>query len=263
MSEAAAAPRRGGPQIIPRPPLCRPGPGAPWGRRDVARPAAIAVEDVRAALARRGPPAPRAEEVPTVELPGPPRRPAAVLCALFDEAPAGPGARQAHVVLTRRSSRLRSHAHQVSFPGGRIDPCEAPLDAALREAREEVGLEPASVRVLGELAQLWTFTNPAPITPFVAELPGRPVLRPNPAEVERAFTVPLIELTDPDVYHEEVWVFPDGSERSIHFFELWNDTVWGATARLLRELLDLVVVSPVGPPEANPIPNQGCQPVPW
>jgi 8-oxo-dGTP pyrophosphatase MutT (NUDIX family) len=158
-----------------------------------------------------------------------------VLCALFDEGG------QAQVVLTRRSSRLRSHAHQVSFPGGRIDHGEQPLDAALREAHEEVGLDPASVRILGELSQLCTFANPAPITPFVAALPARPALHPNPAEVERAFTVPLVELTDPEVYREEVWAFPDGSERSIHFFELWGDTVWGATARMLRDLLDLVV----------------------
>jgi 8-oxo-dGTP pyrophosphatase MutT (NUDIX family) len=131
----------------------------------------------------------------------------------------------------------------VSFPGGRIDRGELPLTAALREAHEEVGLDPASVRVLGELAQLCTFANPAPITPFVAALPGRPALHPNPAEVERVFTVPLVELTDPEVYREELWVFPDGSERSIQFFELWADTVWGATARMLRELLDLVVGS--------------------
>jgi 8-oxo-dGTP pyrophosphatase MutT (NUDIX family) len=186
-----------------------------------------------------------------------------VLCALFDDGPAGPDTRQAQVVLTRRSSRLRSHAHQVSFPGGRIDPGEAPLAAALREAQEEVGLEPAAVRILGELTQLWTFTSPAPITPFVAQLPDRPVLHPNPAEVERAFTVPLIELIDPEVYREELWELPDGSQRSIHFFELWNDTVWGATARLLRELLDLVVMSSVGPPLTNPIPDEECQPVPW
>jgi 8-oxo-dGTP pyrophosphatase MutT (NUDIX family) len=144
------------------------------------------------------------------------------------------------VVLTRRSSKLRSHAHQVSFPGGRIDPGERPLAAALREAYEEVGLQPESVHILGELAQLCTFANPAPITPFVAELPGRPVLLPNPEEVERAFTVALVELMQPEVYREEVWVFPDGSERSMHFFELWGDTVWGATAVMLRELLDLV-----------------------
>jgi 8-oxo-dGTP pyrophosphatase MutT (NUDIX family) len=175
-----------------------------------------------------------------VTLPDRSRDPAAVLCAIFDESPEGHQARQAHVVLTRRSSKLRSHAHQVSFPGGRIERGELPLAAALREAHEEIGLEPASAQVLGELAQLCTFSNPAPITPFVAALPGRPMLHPNAAEVERAFTVPLVELVDPEVYREELWVFPDGSERSIHFFELWGDTVWGATARMLRELLDLV-----------------------
>jgi 8-oxo-dGTP pyrophosphatase MutT (NUDIX family) len=176
--------------------------------------------------------------VPNVTLPGPAGRPAAVLCALFDEVG------QAQVVLTRRSSKLRSHAHQVSFPGGRIDPGEPPLQAALREAQEEVGLDPASVRVLGELAQLCTVSNPAPITPFVAALPGRPALHPNPAEVERAFTVPLLELLDPEVYHEEVWLFPDGTERSMYFFELFGDTVWGATARMLRELLDVTTLGP-------------------
>jgi 8-oxo-dGTP pyrophosphatase MutT (NUDIX family) len=176
------------------------------------------------------------EEVPNVTLPGPAGRRSAVLCALFDEAC------QAHVLLTRRSSKLRSHAHQVSFPGGRIDPGETPLDAALREAHEEVELDPASVQILGELTQLCTMANPAPITPYVAALPARPVLHPNPAEVERAFTVPLVELIDPEVYHEELWVFPDGDVRSMHFFELVGDTVWGATARLLRELLDVVVV---------------------
>jgi 8-oxo-dGTP pyrophosphatase MutT (NUDIX family) len=179
------------------------------------------------------------EEVPNVTLPGPGAGRAAVLCALFDEA------RQAHLVLTRRSSELRSHAHQVAFPGGRIDPGEMPLDAALREAREEVGLDPSTVQILGELTQLCTMANPAPITPYVAALPTRPVLRPNPAEVERAFTVPLVELIDPDVYHEELWMFPDGTERSMHFFELFGDTVWGATARMLRELLDVVVAGDV------------------
>ena len=146
------------------------------------------------------------------------------------------------MVLTRRSSRLRSHTHQVSFPGGRIDRGETPVRAALREAQEEVGLDPATVEVFGQLSSLTTFANPAPITPFVAELRGRPVLRPNPAEVERAFTVPLVELTHPDVYSEELWTFPDGTEQPMSFFELPGDTVWGATARMLRELLDAVLL---------------------
>ena len=192
--------------------------------------------DEQARLAAVGGASVRADdEVPTVALPGPSRRPAAVLCALFDEDG------QAHVVLTRRSSRLRSHTHQVSFPGGRLDPGEEPVAAALREAREEVGIDPGSVAIIGRLSVLRTVVNPAPITPFVGVLPARPELRPNPAEVERAFTVPLAELTDPEVHREELWRFPDGSEHAMQFFELIGDTVWGATARMLTELLDLVL----------------------
>jgi 8-oxo-dGTP pyrophosphatase MutT (NUDIX family) len=191
---------------------------------------------VRAALVARGEPDDRsATEVPRVALPGASRRPAAVLCALFDEDG------QAHVVLTRRSSGLRSHTHQVSFPGGRLDRGEAPQAAALREAEEEVGIDPSSVEVIGRLARMRTAINPAPITPFIAVLPRRPELHPNPAEVERAYTVALIELTAPDVYRQEIWAFPDGVERTMEFYELIGDSVWGATARMLTDLLDLVL----------------------
>jgi 8-oxo-dGTP pyrophosphatase MutT (NUDIX family) len=202
------------------------------------------VADIAAALAARGePPLLPVEELPKVALPGRSRRPAAVLCAVFDEHG------QAHVVLTRRSSRLRSHTHQVSFPGGRIDPGEEPAHAALREAEEEVGIPPAQVRLIGRLSSLRTVMNPAPITPYVGVLPGRPDLKPNPAEVERAFTVPVAELFDPAVFREEIWRFPDGSEREMQFFELVGDTVWGATARMLYELMELIAA---GPTESHP-----------
>jgi 8-oxo-dGTP pyrophosphatase MutT (NUDIX family) len=191
---------------------------------------------VATALDERGAPPPFDDsDLPAVALPGRPGRPAAVLCLLFEEEG------QAHVVLTRRSARLRSHTHQVSFPGGRIDPGELEEEAALREAEEEVGLDTSSVRFLGRLAALSTVVNPSPITPFVAAVPGRPRLVPNPAEVERAFTVPLVELVDPEVVRQELWTFPDGHERTMQFFELVGDTVWGATARMLSELLELVV----------------------
>lgn len=178
-------------------------------------------------------------------LPGPARRPAAVLCVLFDGPDERPGGDrrdvQAHVILTRRSSRLRSHTHQVSFPGGRLEAGEEPRVAALREAREEVGIHPTSVEIIGRLSSLRTVLNPSAITPFVGVVPSRPVLVPNPSEVERAFDVPLVELLDPEVYREELWQFPDGDDHPMQFFELIGDTVWGATARMLIELLDLVV----------------------
>ena len=245
MSEArlpeqpGSTPERGGPQIIPRPARTRPGPGAPWSRRGATRRERITLADVRAALARNTETPALPTEMPGITLPvvpGQSRRPAAVLCALFDDEDG-----QCEVVLTRRSSRLRSHTHQVSFPGGRIDPGEQPVEAALRETHEEVGIDPSTVAIIGELSKLHTVSNPAPITPFVAELPGRPELKPNPAEVERAFSVQLVELTLPEVYREELWTFPDGIERPMGFFELVGDTVWGATARMLTELLDLIL----------------------
>jgi 8-oxo-dGTP pyrophosphatase MutT (NUDIX family) len=175
---------------------------------------------------------------PHVELPGLDRagsRPAAVLCALFEDSG------EAHVILTRRSSRLRSHTGEVSFPGGRLDTDELPVAAALREASEEIGLEPADVEILGQLSPLSTFSSQATITPFVGVLAARPMLHPNPAEVERAFDVSLAELVSDGVYHTEVWDLPGIGWREMSFFELIGDTVWGATARMLREFLELIL----------------------
>ncbi len=170
-----------------------------------------------------------------MEVPGLAGRPAAVLCAVFEDDG------EAEVILTRRSSRLRSHTGQVSFPGGRLDAGETALACALREAREEVGLDPSTVDVFARLSTVRIPANPAPILPFVGALPGRPFLHPSPAEVERAFSVTLTELSDPEVYREEIWTMPDGTERDMYFFELVGDTVWGATARMLFELLDVVL----------------------
>jgi 8-oxo-dGTP pyrophosphatase MutT (NUDIX family) len=165
----------------------------------------------------------------------PDHREAAVLCALFEEAG------EAHVILTRRSSNMRSHTGEVSFPGGRLDEGEAAVDAALREAREEVGIESAAVDILGPLSPLVTVAGEVLIAPFVGVLPVRPQLLPSPAEVERAFDVSLAELVSEGVYREELWTIPGESERSISFFELIGDTVWGATAWMLRDLLELVL----------------------
>lgn len=163
------------------------------------------------------------------------RRPAAVLIPVFEEAG------EAWMVLTRRSSALRFHTGEVSFPGGRIDEGETAQSAALREAYEEVGIEPGSVEVVGQLSTISTVRNPAPITPFVGLLSGgRPRLVPSPAEVERVITVDVAELFADHVHREERWALGELGERPFYFFELVGDTVWGATARVLREFLEVV-----------------------
>src|SRR5205085_10422434 len=128
--------RRGGAQIIPRPAAWELGEPAPWA--GVPAPAAIDLGELAATIAARGPGRPMPVEFPA-------GRHSAVLIALF------PGARGAEVVLTRRSQRLRNHKGEISFPGGRLDPGETPVQAALREAQEEVALDPALVTVIGEL----------------------------------------------------------------------------------------------------------------
>lgn len=217
--------RRGGPQRIPRPPGARCGSGVPWRRP----PQPLTLEDVRARLAARGTGA-----GPEWVVPG--ARRAAVLVPLFEEAG------EVRVVLTRRTAHLPSHQGEVAFPGGRVEDGEAPVDAALRETHEELGLDPAAVEIVGELDQLTTVSSGYVITPFVGVLGGRPVLVPNPHEIERVFDVPLAELFSDEVYREEIWDLPWG-ERAVSFFELVGDTVWGATARILRQLL-LVLADP-------------------
>jgi 8-oxo-dGTP pyrophosphatase MutT (NUDIX family) len=206
-----------------------------WGGPGHPLPASISTDDVRRALAGRTDPPLQPEPIPGASPVDGDPRPSAVLCALFDEDG------QAHVVLTRRSSSLRSHSHQVSFPGGRIEEGETLLETAIREAGEEVGIKAPDVEVIGRLSPLRTVVSPAPITPFVGVLPARPRLFPNPREVERAFTAPLMELCGPDVHRQELWDYPGEPDRLMDFFELPGDTVWGATARMLSELLDLVL----------------------
>jgi 8-oxo-dGTP pyrophosphatase MutT (NUDIX family) len=174
-------------------------------------------------------------------------RPAAVLCLLFDDGG------EASVVLTRRSAHLRSHGGEVSFPGGRLRPGELPLQAALREANEEVGLRPASVEVLGELTPLTTRLSSALVYCFVSRFEGPcadgQALRADGSEVDKIFWVPLARLAENGVFHEEFWPAAEGDAeagilafRSVPFFQLEEDVVWGATGRLLTELLDVVLV---------------------
>jgi 8-oxo-dGTP pyrophosphatase MutT (NUDIX family) len=164
-----------------------------------------------------------------------------------------------HVVLTRRSWGLRSHTGEVSFPGGAVDPGESVREAALREAREEISLDSSTVEILGELDHLMTVSSRSFIVPFVALLPDVPTLHPNPDEVDAVLHVPVRELLLDGVFRAEHWIFETPPawapqdlpltgpvERAIFFFELVGDTVWGATAAMLRHLLGMALGLDVG-----------------
>ena len=142
------------------------------------------------------------------------------------------------MLLTRRAWHLRSHKGEVCFPGGRQDEGETPVQAALREAHEEVLLDPSQVMVVGELDHLATLVSRSLIVPIVARLDQRPVLSAGTSEVDRIFTTPLVDFLRADTYREEHWT-RDDITFPVTFFELDNETVWGATARLLRDLLVL------------------------
>jgi len=157
-------------------------------------------------------------------------RVSAVLVPLFEEAG------ETRVVLTRRASTLSTHRSEVSFPGGRVETGEPLVEAALREAWEEVGLDPALVEVIGTLTPLTTYTSASLVHPFVGVLRGRTELHANPSEVEVVFDVSLADLLADGVHRSEQWGF-DGLDRELHFFDLPGDIVWGATGRMLWELL--------------------------
>jgi 8-oxo-dGTP pyrophosphatase MutT (NUDIX family) len=217
--------RPGGRQVIPRPASWRPGGPAPWAGSVAASSRSLPLAHVVGAVREH-----RLAEPPG-EFEG--ARWSAVLIALFEGGPAG-----AEVVLTRRSWHMRNHRGEISFPGGRLEPGETAVEAALRESEEEVGLDPAGVTVVGELDHLATVVSRSLIVPVVATLAGRPTLRPTSSEVERVLTVPLAELLRSDTYHEERWGTPP-LDRPLHFFELDDETIWGATGRMLFQLLEL------------------------
>ena len=164
---------------------------------------------------------------------------AAVLVPLFEEGG------EARVVLTRRAATLRSHRGEVSFPGGRADPGEDLVAAALREAAEEVSLDAGIVEVIGALGQLQTISSRALITPYVGIVAQRPVLEPNPHEVDRVFDVSLADLLADGVHRTEIWGLGT-TEIEVQFFDLPADIVWGATARILVDLLGRVTGTRVG-----------------
>lgn len=158
-------------------------------------------------------------------------RTAAVLLLLY------PQADDLWLPLTVRSGVLPLHRGEVSLPGGATDPeDDGPVMTALREAHEEIGLDPAVVEVWGMLTPFYIPPSNFMLTPVVGFTPTPPVLHPNPDEVDTVFSVPLSRLLDPATIVEEEWTLY-GMQVWVPFFALEGYKVWGATAILLSELL--------------------------
>jgi 8-oxo-dGTP pyrophosphatase MutT (NUDIX family) len=167
-----------------------------------------------------------------VVAPGPLVR-AAVLVPIVDHG-------EAYLVFAQRTDRVGHHAGQISFPGGRVDPDDADdLAAALREAREEVGLAPALVDPLGLLDDTETFATQFVITPIVGAVRGPVVWQPDGEEIEKVIEVPVAALLADGCFRVERWT-RDGVTRDVYFYECGDATIWGATARIVKQYLDLV-----------------------
>ncbi len=142
-------------------------------------------------------------------------------------------------MLTLRAESLPKHANQVSLPGGAVEPEESPADAALREAWEEISVDPAEVRIAGELSPLHIPVSGFVLHPFVGTTERRPEFEPDPREVARILEIPLDRLTDPATLREEGREFRGRTYR-VPYFDVGGVKVWGATAMILSEFLTLI-----------------------
>jgi 8-oxo-dGTP pyrophosphatase MutT (NUDIX family) len=159
-------------------------------------------------------------------------RKAAVLLGLFDQEG------EPTILFIRRSSTLRAHSGEIAFPGGGVDSTDSsPIMAALREAQEEIGLDPSRVEVLGVLQPVFTVVSNYLVIPVVAFLPrGLGTLQMQASEVTEIILAPLHELTNPDIFHTEEWMRM-GRTRTVYFYDYGSYRIWGVTASILNALL--------------------------
>lgn len=163
--------------------------------------------------------------------------PAAVLVPLIEHA-AG-----LTVLLTRRADTLRAHTGQVAFPGGRCEPDETPWETALREAHEEVGLDPADVTLVGLSTRYQTLSG-FDIIPVVGFVKSSARFKPNPDEVADVFETPFAFLMDPKNHERRSRETPDGMKRHFYAMPYGGQLIWGVTAGMLRILYERLYGEP-------------------
>jgi len=143
------------------------------------------------------------------------------------------------LVLTRRTESVNNHRGQISLPGGSMEPGETAAATALREAQEELGIDPASLELLGALSPLYIPPSDFCIYPVVAYVVERPSFKPNPEEVAEVIEASLAHLLAPETHCEEMWELR-GQPVRVPFYAVGPHKVWGATAMVLSELATLL-----------------------
>ncbi len=158
---------------------------------------------------------------------------AAVLVPIFEKGS------EYYIVFTERTHRVSTHKGQISFPGGRLDEGDATLlDAALRECEEEIGIARSDVGVLGQLDDCPTYVSSYMITPFVGTIPWPHLFKMNEIETASVIETPISELLDPRCLAEGSEIV-DGHILPAYFYAHGGKVIWGATARILKQFLEI------------------------
>jgi len=150
-----------------------------------------------------------------------------------------PGERGASIPLTVRASHLKRHAGQISLPGGATDEGETAIQAALREAYEEIGVDPARIRILGQLTPVYVLVSGFTLHPIVGITDERPEFKPAAHEVEEVIEVSIADLQDASNIRHGTRT-REGIAIEYPYFDLRGSHVWGATAMILGELISLL-----------------------